>query len=136
MKTMTKKEFMQQYIYGFKNFMSHRQIKYSTSEIEYCPAHTIMDLKFNYKFPCIMLYNKSKDVTYLFIQCTGLINLDFCNDNKEGDLFIFKGDRRNDLVEDHLLKSKKFLNYLNSKYDQYEREIREEISAEANKEEI
>ena len=136
MKRMTKKEFLEGYMYGLKNFIMHGQTKYYKNEIEFRPAHSLFDFKMSYKFPCIFFYNKKKDATYLFFYCCGIINIEWCSDDYEGIMMKFKGDRTESILED-LLKSKKFENLIAEEYDKYDKEFREKYSStnEEDKEE-
>ncbi len=122
MKRMTKKQFMEQYVWGVKNFMSHQQTKIYTNEIEFCPEHQLFEFKLPYKYPCIMLYNKSQDATILFFYCSGIINLDFCSDDKEGIAIALHGNHKDTILEE-LLKSKKFEDLLKEEYYKYEASI-------------
>ena len=137
MKRMTKKQFMEQYVRGIRNFMSHGQLKMYSNEISFCPEHNLFEFLLPYKFPCYAIYNKRKDATLLFFCCTGIINLDFCNDGKEGIVMAFHGKYDLDDLVNDLSKSKKFLNLLKEEYFKYKESIIDkDPEEEAEKEEV
>ena len=132
MKRITRKEFMQRYVYGFKNYLSNKG-RYLTNEIAYCPEHKLLEFKLPYKFPCICVYDRKKDVTILFFYCAGIVNLELCADEKEGIMLRFKGNQIDNLTE-KLSNSSKFLSLLNDEYTKYENEARSKYITEERKE--
>jgi hypothetical protein len=129
MKRMTEKQFMEKYIWGLKNFVSHRQLKIYTNEISYRPEHKITEFLLPYTYPCTLIYNKSKDKTLLFLRCSGLVNLTCFgpNDTYEGVVLTFKGNCTDDIL-DNLLKSDKFTNLLKEEYFKYKNYIEKETA--------
>ena len=125
MKKMLKKEFMEKYVTGIKNYRRNKTAKYYINEISFCPAHEFHNFLLSYKFPCVLIHNHTANATILFIQCVGLFNIDYSNDNKEGYAMAFHGIIDADDLLNDLLKKKGFKEFLNKEYFKYQSMIRQ-----------